>query len=360
MTATTGDSRRTVAFRHGTAPLLLLAALLFGCSPSWSLRTVPAPYPLQWPYQPNRAKLTYVRSLTGISATRDAGSTLAAIIVGGGKTDTGAFILPVAVATARDGRIAVADMGRGCVHLFLPAESRYVRLTGPKREPMQTPVAVLFDEERRLFVSDSSGRVYAFGPDGATLFVIRTAGAEPLQRPTGLAWNPGKKLLYVVDTLAHAIYVLDARGGLVSTIGSRGGDGGQFNFPTHAVWTARGELLVADSLNFRIQILDGEGKFLGAFGRHGDGSGDLAMPKGLAVDKDGVIYVADSLFDVVQLFDRRGGFLLTLGRRGTDFGEFWMPAGLFIDESGELYVCDSYNHRIQVFRITERYADAGR
>jgi DNA-binding beta-propeller fold protein YncE len=84
------------------------------------------------------------------------------------------------------------------------------------------------------------------------------------------------------------------------------------------------------------------------------------MPKGLAVDAEGVVYVADSLFDVVQLFDRRGRFLLTLGRRGSDFGEFWMPSGVFIDDDGLLYVCDTYNHRIQVFRIAERYAEKNR
>jgi len=348
------------AVRRRAALLFALLPLLAGCSSTWKLRTTQAPYALQWPYQPNPAKLTYVRALTGLASTPGAGAALAAVFVGRGKADADAFVLPVAVATARDGRIAVADMGRSCVHLFVPAEARYVRLTGPRKEPMKTPVAVAFDDERRLFVSDSSGRVYAFGPDGAPLFTIRSAGSKPLQRPTGLAWNPQRKVLYVVDTLAHAIYVLDPSGELVSTIGGRGAGDGRFNYPTHITWTRQGELVVADSLNFRIQILDGEGKFLGSFGRQGDGSGDLAMPKGLAVDRDGVVYVADSLFDVVQLFDRRGGFLLTLGRRGVDFGEFWMPSGVFIDESDELYVCDTYNHRIQVFRVAEGYAGAAR
>ena len=82
------------------------------------------------------------------------------------------------------------------------------------------------------------------------------------------------------------------------------------------------------------------------------------MPKGIAVDKDGIVYVVDSLFDNVQLFNRQGDFLLTLGRRGVDFGEFWLPSGAFIGDNGDLYVCDTYNRRIQVFRITERYAES--
>jgi len=335
--------------------LAALLALAAGCASSWKLRTVQAPYALQWPFPPNKAKLAYDHALTGLTATRGAGEVLANVVVGGSSTDEGAFLLPVAVAAARDGRIAVADMGRACVHLFVPTEARYTCLKGPRNEPMRTPVAVAFDGANRLFVSDSSGRVYAFGPEGAPLFSVSSAGTAPLLRPTGLAWSPERNLLYVVDTLAHTIYALDGSGRLAFTIGGRGGANGQFNFPTHVAWTRKGELAVADSLNFRVQFLDGDGKFLGAFGRHGDGSGDFAMPKGIAVDPDGVVYVADSLFDVVQLFGRGGEFLLTLGRRGVDFGEFWMPSGIFIDESDQLYVCDTYNHRIQVFRIAERY-----
>jgi DNA-binding beta-propeller fold protein YncE len=331
-----------------------------GCTSSWNLRTAEAPFALQWPYAPSPARLTYVHALTGVSASATVGSTLAAVVWGREKAEANAFVLPVDVATWRDGRMAVADMGRAAVHLVLPREARYLRLTGSKKEPMRTPVAVAFDDDGRLFVSDSSGRVYAFGRDGALLFTIHSAGDAPLRRPTGLAFSPRRKLLYVVDTLAHTIYALDARGQLAFAIGGRGDGEGQFNFPTHVTVTPKGDLVVADSLNFRIQILDGDGKFLAAFGHHGDGSGDIAMPKGLAVDGDGVVYVADSLFDVVQLFDRQGRFLLTLGRRGVDFGEFWMPSGVFIAESGELYVCDTYNHRIQVFRIAGRGTDAAR
>jgi len=337
------------------ACLLLLSSLLLACTTSWSIRTTQPPFALQWPFPPNRAKLAYVRSITGFSRSATAGSVITAVVAGSEKKDANGFVLPVAVATGHDGRMAVADLGRACVHLYLPKERKYLRLSGGKGEPMQTPVAVVFDDEERLYVSDSSGRVYAYGPDGQPVFAIRSAGGAPFQRPTGLAFSPRRKLLYVVDTLANRIRALKTNGESAFTFGGRGDADGSFNFPTHIAWTAAGELVVTDSLNFRIQTFDEDGKFRGAFGRHGDGSGDLAMPKGVAVDRDGVVYVADHLFDVVQLFDRKGTFLLTLGRRGVDFGEFWMPSGIFISEGGELYVCDTYNNRIQVFRITEGY-----
>jgi len=341
-----------------TAMLLALALVSPACAAKWTVRTAPSPIALQWPYQPNKAKLTFVESLTGFSQQKGSRAAFKAFVYGSERGEGNAFVLPVAVATGADGRIAVADMGRRCVHLYVPAAQRYFRLTGGKNDRISSPVAVIFDEELRLYVSDSAGKIFGFGPEGELRFAVTKAGADALQRPTGLAYSKHKKLLYVVDTLANKVHAFDTTGTLAFSFGQRGEEAHRFNFPTHIFWSPKGELYVTNSLAFRIEIFDEDGKALGSFGRHGDGSGDLAMPKGIAVDKDGVVYVVDSLFDNVQLFNRQGDFLLTLGRRGVDFGEFWLPSGAFIGDNGDLYVCDTYNRRIQVFRITERYADS--
>jgi len=338
-----------------TALLCALLSLAAGCASTWMLRTAQPSTTLQWPYQPNRAKVTYVQSLTGFARNTDAGSVMRAVVFGGEEEDRNAFVLPVAVAAGSDGRIAVADMGRRCVHLYIPGQQRYLRLTGSERERIASPVALVFDDQLRLYLSDSAGRVFAFGADGAPAFALETAGGERLQRPTGIAYSPRTRLLYVVDTLANKVHALQTSGELAFSFGERGDAEGRFNFPTHIFRSSAGELYVTDALNFRIEIFDEHGKVLGSFGHHGDGSGDLAMPKGVAVDGDGVVYVVDGLFDNVQLFDRRGDFLLTLGQRGVDFGEFWLPSGAFVSENHQLYVCDTYNRRVQVFQITEHY-----
>lgn len=355
--------------RAARAPLLSTSAcallpaacalLLAACATEWTARTAAPSIALQWPYSPNPAKLVYERSFSGFVRHRSGGGgALHAFVYGKDSGERTAFVLPVAVAAGADGRIAVADMGRKCVHLFLPDRQAYVRVDGPKEAPLVSPAGVILDDALRLFVSDASGRVLAFDADGGYLFSLDKAGDEPLQRPTGLAWSPRRHWLYVVDTPAHRVHVFTATGAWVRSFGGRGDGQGRFNFPTHIFWAPPGEIYVTNALDFRIDILDEEGAPLGSFGHHGDGSGDLAMPKGVAVDRDGVVYVADSLFDNVQLFDRNGGFLLTLGGRGTDFGEFWLPAGLFISDRNELYVCDTYNHRVQVFKITVPYANA--
>ena len=348
---TSPRARRSVA---------LFAALVAGCSaqPRPAAREA-AGAALQWPVPPATPKLTFVDSLRGFAPRRTFGATLRSIVAGGAPRERNAFVLPVAVATGADGRIAVADLGRGAVHFFLPAERGYRRLTGGREAPMRSPVGVVFDGESKLFVTDSSGAVFRFGADGELEARWTSAGAEELERPTGLAWSPARRLLYVVDTLAHRVHAFHPDGAHAFSFGRRGDDPGGFNFPTHIAWAPPGELYVTDSLNFRVAFFDDDGLPLGAFGRHGDGSGDLAMPKGIAVDRQGVVYVADALFDNVQLFNRRGDFLLTLGERGTRDGEFWIPSGLFVSPTGELWVCDTYNRRVQSFRITEDYESPG-
>jgi DNA-binding beta-propeller fold protein YncE len=238
------------------------------------------------------------------------------------------------------------------VHLYLPAEQKYVQIFSAKSEILQSPVGVTFDNDLKLYVSDSArGAIYVFDRNSTYLFSIKKAGAVLLQRPTGLAYSPEKQALYAVDTLAHTVYAFNTEGDYGFSFGGRGVKNGQYNFPTYINASPSGRLSVIDSMNFRVQVLDSSGKFLFLFGRHGDGSGDFAMPKGIAADINGTMYVADSLFDNVQLFDPKGQFLLTIGGRGTGHGEFWMPSGLFLDSHDKLYVCDTYNRRIQIFQI---------
>ena len=345
--------------RAARAAAAALLAAAVGCASAATLRSARPSAALQWPPAPAAAKLVYVESLTGFDAARGGGSILHTVVYGRGAAGVDRFVLPVAVARGDDGRLAVADLGRSSVELYLPAERRHLRLTGPKATPLDSPVGVAFDAAGRLYVTDSRGALDAFGPDGAFLFRRVAVGSGKLERPTGIIYSPANDRLYVVDTLASRVDVLTRDGELDFAFGRRGAGAGELNFPTHIAQAPDGTLFVTDTLNFRIATFDLGGRPQGAFGRHGDGSGDFGLPKGVAVDGDGAVYEVDALFDNVQLFDRAGGFLLTLGGRGTDFGEFWLPSGIFLAKDDVLYVCDTYNHRVQLFRVTEGYAPAG-
>jgi sugar lactone lactonase YvrE len=337
-------------YRLGACAALALV-LFTGCASTWVLDADPSDGRIEWTDSAGKPRVRHLTSVKGFRESGMSAGSLARRIIFGRSRD-GALTQPVAAAVGSDGRIAVADTGCPCVHLYLPKEQRYLRIFGPPHEEFSSPVSVAFDEELRLFVSDSARRaVFVFDAGGKSSSVLRRAGAGELQRPTGLAYAVKDKTLFVTDTAAHRVYAFGRDGALRRSIGERGEGTGRFNFPTHLHSLPNGFLHVTDSMNFRVQTFDGMGKFVSSFGRHGDGSGDFAMPKGVAVDREGIIYVVDGLFDNIQLFNARGDFLLTVGRRGAGPGEFWLPSGLFLDEQDRLYVCDTYNQRIQIFGV---------
>ncbi len=255
------------------------------------------------------------------------------------------LVKPLAFARGADGRIAIADGGCRCVHLFVPGDERYISIFKTERGELLSPVGVAFDKRNRLFVSDSlSGRIFIYDNEGRY-----TGSIDGFSRPTGIACDMVTGTLYVVDTIKNLVSAIGDNGTLLFTFGGRGERPGEFNFPSYIAILER--LYITDAMNFRIQIFSRDGLFINTFGHHGNGSGDFSMPKGVAVDRDGIIYVVDSLFDNVQLFNEKGEFLLTLGARGKAEAEFWLPSCIFIDPSEVIYVCDTYNQRIQVFKL---------
>ena len=172
-------------------------------------------------------------------------------------------------------------------------------------------------------------------------------------QPTGIAISQERGEIWIVETGAHQITVLNREGEVVKKIGGRGSGPGTFNYPTFIWIDETGLVYIVDSMNFRVQILDQQGNFLFEFGDSGDATGNMARPKGVATDSKGNIYVADALFHVVQIFDREGDYLYSFGSQGQETGEFWMPAGIYIDEQDYIYVADSYNARVQIFQLVE-------
>ncbi len=323
--------------------VICIALLTASCSTKWAMRTAPAETPYLLSSSQSGTMIGHTMSIKGFE---EKGGSLRSLVFG---KDQAAFERPVAIAVARDGRFAVADTGLKCVHLYIPSEATYRQLTGVKDQSFSAPVSVAFDSLMRLYVSDSSlSKVFVFDQNGK---YSSTIDSVAFIRPTGIAYDSEKKLLFVLDTIDNKVYKINDRGEVLSSFGERGSEKGQFNFPSHIGLSSYGLIYIVDTMNFRLQVFNDSGVLQSSFGRHGNGSGDFAMPKGVAVDSTGTIYIVDNLFDNIQLFDWEGNFLYTIGRRGTERGEFWLPTGIFIDGKDRLYVCDTFNQRIEVFQI---------
>ncbi|MFZ4704944.1 MAG: 6-bladed beta-propeller [Bacteroidales bacterium] len=200
-----------------------------------------------------------------------------------------------------------------------------------------------------LFTDSHSCKVYRFSPDEKKLEIMNDTLV--LEQPTGIAYSPSRKEIWVLETKAHRIAVLNENGGLIRRIGIRGDAPGEFNYPTHIWIDKKDYIYITDALNFRIQVLNADGEVISVFGEAGDATGYLARPKGIATDSYGNIYIVDALFHVVQVFDLKGTFLYKFGTQGQGNSEFWMPTGIYIDKQDYIYVADSYNSRVQIFQL---------
>ncbi len=257
-------------------------------------------------------------------------------------------VKPYDVAAAGN-RIYISDVALRVIHIFDLEARRYQQVERAGDRYFDSPLGIAVDGEDRFYVSDPGTRqIHLFDRDGKLLRSHEVA--EDIFRPTGLAFDRTRQLLYVVDTMGHKIVVFDQDFRRRRLIGGRGGRDGNFNFPTHAFVEKGGRLHVVDTFNFRIQAFGPDGKYLFKFGRAGDSLRSFSQPKGVATDSDGNIYVVEGRMNVIKIFSSTGQLLLVFGGLGPERGRFWLPVGLYIDNSDRIYVADSFNRRVQVFQ----------
>jgi DNA-binding beta-propeller fold protein YncE len=299
-----------------------------------------------WPGPPETARIEFVEMFSyaeDLGMRTSFSKKIQSMLTG---SDENHMVRPYSVAVSAR-LIAVADPGAPAVHLFDKQNKTYHALTSAGEHRFVSPIGVALSDDR-LFIADSGlSKVFILNRRFKLLMTL-----ENFQRPTSLAYDPKRQRLYVTDTPAHEIQVYSQNGELLFTIGERGDQQIQFNFPSHLAFN-KDRLFVNDTMNFRIQVLNPDGQHLGGFGKHGSGSGYFAQPKGVAVDSEGHIYVAEALSNQVQIFDDNAKFLLGFGNSGEGPGSFRMPTGLAI-WGDMIYVADSYNQRVQVFRYLRK------
>ncbi|MEW6054224.1 MAG: 6-bladed beta-propeller [Nitrospirota bacterium] len=327
--------------------LLLSLAVLFGCAAN-----APVPDSIQkpsgeyvWPPPPASPKIKWVKQWSDRYDFGKPSQVMEFLI---GKERVEKLRRPSGVVVDNAGNIYVADPEIRTIFVF-DVQKTSLRFLG--MGTIAGPVGLATDNKRNiLFVSDSRlDKVFAFNKvTGDLLLSIGSPGE--FKNPAGLAYDEQREKLYVADTQNHMIKVFNNDGRLMSTIGERGSEKGEFNFPSYLALDQSGRLFVVDSFNFRVQIFDPDGKYIKEFGRLGDSSGYFTRPQGIGIDSEGHIYVVDTAFNNFQIFDEEGKLLLWVGNPGKKPGEFYLPTGLFIDNKDRIYITDTFNRRVQVFQ----------
>jgi len=219
---------------------------------------------------------------------------------------------------------------------------------------------------------------------------------EPLSKPYAIAAFRGK--LYVSDTVARFVRVLDIPAGRYWRIGDEEGPGGLVK-PVGLDVDAQGNLYVADisqkvilvygptgsflrriggskwferlssvtvdaagtriyavdiggvsSDRHQVRVFDATtGEHLQDIGKRGSGPGEFNLPRDLAIGRDGRLYVVDGGNFRVVVFDREGRYLHAFGSVGKQYGQFARPKEIASDAEGNVYVVDTAFGNFQIF-----------
>lgn len=310
----------------------------------------PAPYQkpqvdLVWPLPPDEPKIKFVDK---IMSTLDLGiqQSFTESLFGEEKVD--ALLKPYGVAVDREGKLYVSDIGK--VFVFDLQNKAYAFIgTEPGIGKLIMPIGVATSSDGRVFVADTAqDRVFVYRKNKFAAAIGHTGDFES---PSGVAVDEKRGLVYVVDSKKHMVTVFSLSDySKLRTIGKRGTETGEFNFPANIALDSDGRLYVVDTFNVRVQVFDEKGNFVKSIGKLGDGPGFLARPKGIAVDSEGHIYIVDAAFQNFQIFDQEGKILLVVGTTGTRPGEFYLPAGITIDDQDKVYVVDQIPGSVQIFQ----------
>lgn len=348
------SGRRAVLARPRGIAIFVLLALAAGCASG--PRPAPQPPALVWPAPPMTTRIAFVRSIASDEdVSKDTTFSQKFLdFLGGERPTPNRIVEPLGLAVSDDGaRLYVSDFAQQAVYVFDLEKKRFHKIGG--EEKLARPVGVALDAAERVYVVEQQKRgVSVFDREGRRVAFFTHPSVE---RPTGVAIDRTRGRIYVADTghsrsETHTVKVFDTSGGLVGTIGrEKGGEPGQFMFPTYLAVDPAGNLYVTDTLNSRVQVFDPDGKYLRSFGQRGNAWGMFDKPKGVALDAFGNLYVVDSGWSNVQIFNQKGQVLLFFGGRGPIPGMLMNPTAIAIDRNNRIYVGDYLNHRIGVYQL---------
>jgi len=186
----------------------------------------------------------------------------------------------------KDGRVYVADFKNNRVAVFSTEGQFILNLTqGRGKEPL-APLAIDVDDEGAVYIADRSHRVIVLDRQGRFVRAFGKGGAEDgqLAYPNGILLTRDR--VYVSDSGNGRVQVFDRSGQFLSKLEG-------FVNPRGLAADSRGRLYVVDTLTHSVTVFSREGTRLFSFGTRGTEGGQFNFPNGIAIDGADHIFVTD-------------------------------------------------------------------
>ncbi len=331
------------------APLLTAVALAAGCATTKKAEVA------AWPPPPEKPRVVHVRFFrTPDQLDPGTGRKILSALL---PHDSAAAIQsPVALALSPDERYLYVAGGATARFVRVDLQSRTIdTVVSGRGQAPSSAFGVGVDGEGNVYVSDRRATlVLVYDRDGRFL---RKIGPDRLEEPTYLAVDRKRQLLYVVCGSAsrnvdHRIEVFSLQGQHLRTLGKRGENPGEFNFPGAVTVRPDGTIYVADKLNFRVQAFDADGNIVDQFGQLGRGMpGAFDKIRGLAFDGFGNMYIVDTVQGVHLLNPKHQPLMMFAEPPFTG-----APNAIVIDSKNRIFVSDYGMNGVHEFQLVNTTA----
>lgn len=249
---------------------------------------------------------------------------------------------PVGMALTPDGKLLVASKSEVLVFNLSLVRERSLPPPRGSWHPWR-PWELAVDKHGMVYVTDSANRaLHKFTGEGQYLrsLAARDIGAS-FFNGVGVS---SEDTVYICDSRKHQIYTLDSDLKLLSTLGHKGTNLGEFDFPDNVAFDTKGNTYITDYSNSRVQVLSPSGQF-SAVGQRGKKE-DFINPNDICVH-EGLAYVTDYTKHCVSVFDTSSDAPSVVHQFGS--GQLRCPEGVVVDGDGYVYVADGANDRIVVY-----------
>ena len=265
-----------------------------------------------------------------------------------GPTKPGTFISPTWLA-AEGNRIYVVDEANFNVQVIIKGGNPQFSfgLFGNHEFQITEAGGIAVYKEKVYWLDRAAGKIMVRSNKAEGDFELEIVPKDNLFKPllkyaNGLTVDQSR--IYIANTGAGNVVVIDTAGKHISTIGSLGTGEGQLLKPT-GVAIAAGKVFVTDPENERISVFDLEGKFVSKIGS--------GHPFAIASIENRIFYT-DPVANKIFVVSTDGTPITSFGTPGGGPGQMNSPRGITILD-GKIYVSSIYNNRVDFFDLDGKY-----